>query len=150
MSSPSKHSKPGPSTRRSVGKLDPRERKTSIGPSNETDFLVTLGRQIKNDSSRDAVGTKQRVVKLVQFLLNVHSPCSFELTVSSINELYPCPSLHSYSTSETRFLNTECINHIICHGESMQKFKQVCSSVVIFSLERDKIWETKYIIWNVL
>ena len=149
MSSPSKHSKPGPSTR-SVGKLDPRERKTSIGPSSETDFLVTLGRQIKNDSSRDAVGTKQRVVKLVQFLLNVHSPCSFELTVSRINELYPCPSLHSYSTSETRFLNTECINHIICHGESMQKFKQVCSSVVIYSLERDKIWETKYIIWNVL
>ncbi|XP_063722559.1 E3 ubiquitin-protein ligase UBR3-like isoform X2 [Symsagittifera roscoffensis] len=100
------------------------ERSNSSSQSQESDFLVALGRQIKNDALRDAAGTKQRLEKLVQFLLNVHWPFSFELSVSKMNEMYPCPSIYSFATDEARFLNTQCINYIICHGDTMQTFKQ--------------------------
>ena len=89
-------------------------------------------------------------VSIVYHMRTLSMCCSFELSVSKMNEMYPCPSIYSFATDEARFLNTQCINYIICHGDTMQTFKQV-SVLLVNIIEEDlcrRLMEIQFILLN--
>ncbi len=90
-------------------------------------YLSVLGKQIKNDFARDPLGSKERATKLLDLLLHVHSYFGFDLSIKCVNEVYPCPppSNHSFFSDDTLINSTDCVNAIICLGESLESFKHV-------------------------